>query len=95
LQATLDGRVVAAASLFTRRRVGWLGAAAVLPEARGLGIQRALIADRICRAAEGNCTRVMATADVGSISADNLSALGLERIWTQGLFRVAAGTPSR
>src|SRR3954470_11703087 len=59
--AALDGRDVAASALFVRRRVGWLGAGTVLPEARGRGIQRALIADRVARAAEAGAHRVMAT----------------------------------
>ena len=69
--------------MFTRRRVAWLGAGTVLPEARGRGIQRALIADRARLAAAAGCTKVMATADVGGRSAANLEALGLPRIWTR------------
>src|SRR4029079_13837779 len=75
--AALHGRDVAAAQLFTRRRVGWIGNATVLPEARGQGVQRALIAHRICAAVEAGCRRVMATADAGSRSAANLEAMGL------------------
>ena len=30
----------------------------------------------------------MATADVGSVSAANLEAMGLPRIWTRALYRV-------
>jgi MOSC domain-containing protein YiiM/ribosomal protein S18 acetylase RimI-like enzyme len=84
----LDGRDVAASALFNRRRVGWLGAATVLPEARGRGIQRALIADRARRAADAGSTRVMATAEIDTQSAANLEALGLRRIWTRGHVRV-------
>jgi GNAT superfamily N-acetyltransferase len=90
--ASLDGRDVAASALFTRRRVAWLGGGTVLPEARGHGIQRALIADRIRRAAAGGAHRAMATADVDTVSAANLDALGLRRIWTRGHYRVEAGT---
>src|SRR4029079_11149319 len=61
--ATLDGRAVGASAMFNRRRVAWLGAGTVLPEARGRGIQRALIADRVSRSAQAGSTRVMATAD--------------------------------
>jgi GNAT superfamily N-acetyltransferase len=86
--AALDGRDVAISAMFTRRRVGWLGGATVLPEARGAGIQRALLADRIRRAADAGCHRVLATADVGSVSAANLEALGLRRIWTRALYRL-------
>ena len=70
----LDGRVVAASALMTHRRVGWLGAGTVLPEARGREIQRALIAHRAAVAAELGCTKVMATAEAGFVSAANLTA---------------------
>jgi MOSC domain-containing protein YiiM/GNAT superfamily N-acetyltransferase len=84
--ASIDGRDAGAASMFLRRRVGWIGNGTVLPEVRGRGIQRALIAHRIRRAAEGGCHQVTAGADVGSISAANLEALGLRPIWTNGLY---------
>ena len=59
----------------------------MIPRVRGRGIQRALLAERIRRAADAGCHRVMATADVGSVSAVNLEALGLVRIWTREHFR--------
>ena len=84
----LHDRDVAASAMFNRRRVAWLGAGTVLPEARGHGIQRALIADRVVRGAAAGSLRVMATADVESVSAANLEALGIGRIWTRALARV-------
>ena len=86
--ASLDGRDVGAGAFFSRRRVVWLGGATVLPAARGRGIQRALLAERVRVAAEGGARRAMATADVGSTSAANLEGLGLRRIWTRALYRV-------
>jgi GNAT superfamily N-acetyltransferase len=65
LIARLDGRDVGAAAMFTRRRIAWLGAGTVLPEARGRGIQRALIAQRARAADELGCRRIIATADLG------------------------------
>lgn len=79
--AELDGRVVAVAATQTHRRVAWLGGGGVLPEARGRGIQRALIAHRAELAAAAGCTRVMATASAGSLSAANLEAAGMHEIW--------------
>jgi MOSC domain-containing protein YiiM/GNAT superfamily N-acetyltransferase len=84
----LDGRIVAAGALMTHRRVGWLGAGTVLPEARGRGIQRALIAHRVATAAALGCTRVMATAEIGSVSSDNLTASGLPLIWRRQHYRL-------
>jgi MOSC domain-containing protein YiiM/GNAT superfamily N-acetyltransferase len=86
--AALDGRDVAVAALFNRRRVGWLGGAAVLPAARGRGIQRALIVDRARRAAAAGSTRILATAEVDSPSAANLESLGVRRISTRGHLRI-------
>jgi MOSC domain-containing protein YiiM/GNAT superfamily N-acetyltransferase len=88
LIAILGGRDVAVAATFSRRRVSWLGGAAVLPEARGLGIQRALIAERVRQARDAGSRRVMATAAVGSVSARNLEAMGLRQIWTRALYRM-------
>jgi MOSC domain-containing protein YiiM/GNAT superfamily N-acetyltransferase len=85
--AALDGRDVAASALFTRRKVAWLGAGTVLPEARGRGIQRALIADRARLAATAGCTKVTATAELDGPSAPNLEALGIARIWSRGHYR--------
>ena len=86
--AALDGRDVAASAMFLRRRVAWLGGGTVLSEARGGGIQRMLIADRVRRAAAAGAQRAMATADVDSRSAANLEAFGLRRIWTRAAYRV-------
>jgi MOSC domain-containing protein YiiM/GNAT superfamily N-acetyltransferase len=88
LIARVDGRDVGVAAMFVRRRVAWLGGAAVVPEARGRGVQRALIADRLRRAADARAHKALATADIGSRSAANLEAAGLRRIWTRVLYRV-------
>lgn len=94
LIASLDGRDVGVAAIFARRRVGWLGGAGVIPSARGRGIQRALIADRIRRAAAAGSHQVLATADFGSRSAANLEALSLGRIWTRASYRVEPRSPA-
>jgi MOSC domain-containing protein YiiM/GNAT superfamily N-acetyltransferase len=81
------GEPVGVAGLFTRRRVGLLATAAVLPAARGRGIQRALIGERIRLAIERRCTTVTASALVGSASARNLEAMGFHPIHEQALYR--------
>jgi MOSC domain-containing protein YiiM/ribosomal protein S18 acetylase RimI-like enzyme len=86
--AAVGGRDVAASALFNRRRVAWLGAGTVLREARGAGIQRALIADRVHRAQAAGSTRVMTTAEINTISAANLEFFGIRRIWTRAHYRV-------
>jgi GNAT superfamily N-acetyltransferase len=86
--ASVAGRDVAASAMFNRRRVAWLGAGTVLPEARGAGIQRALIADRVRRAAAAGSTKVLSTAEINTIWAANLEFFGIRRIWTRGHYRV-------
>ena len=85
------GAAVGVASLFTRRRVGLLATAAVLPVARGRGIQRALISERIRLAIERRCTSVTATALVESSSARNLAAMGFRPVHEQALYRFDPG----
>jgi MOSC domain-containing protein YiiM len=81
--ARQGGRDVGAAATFTRRRVAWLGAGTVLPEARGQGVQRALIAHRARAADALGCRRAMATAELDDTSAANLTAMGMPRIWSR------------
>ena len=92
LLAEVAGRPVGVGGLFTRRRVGLLATAAVLPDARGQGIQRALVTERIRLAAERRCTVVAASASAGSPSARNLAALGCRVVHEQALYRVDAAT---
>jgi MOSC domain-containing protein YiiM/GNAT superfamily N-acetyltransferase len=83
----LDGRPVAAGAVFVRRRVAWLGGAAVLPHARGQGVQRSLIAERVTFAVERGAEIVMASADPDSPSERNLQSMGLQRLWGRRLWR--------
>ena len=94
--AERDGRPIGAAALFTRRRVGLLAAAAVVPTERGRGVHVALIAARLEMARAAGCRRVMATASSGGPSERNLRRLGFERIWRRSLWSVRPGArPAR
>jgi MOSC domain-containing protein YiiM/GNAT superfamily N-acetyltransferase len=86
--AEIDGRAVGAASLHVHHRVAWLRAATVLPEARGLGIQRALIGARLAAAARLGCDAAGSLADAGSVSAGNLRRLGFEEVAVRRRYRV-------
>jgi MOSC domain-containing protein YiiM/GNAT superfamily N-acetyltransferase len=88
--AELDGRPVAGAALFTRRKVGWLAAAAVVPDARGRGIQRALIAHRARVAAEEGCDLVALDAMPEEPSARNALGVGMVDIGTRVMVPIAA-----
>lgn len=78
--AELDGQVIAVSSLHVHRKAGWLRGAAVVPEARGRGLQRALISARVRLAAELGCDLVGAWAEEGQLSTANLQRMGLRRI---------------
>lgn len=86
--AELEGRAVGAASLHVYRRTAWLRAAVVLPEARGRGIQRALIATRLEHAARLGCDVAGSLANLGGVSATNLERLGFREIATRRRYRV-------
>lgn len=77
LLAALNGAGVGVAVLQTHHGKGWMRAAFVRPGARGRGIQRALIAARAHLAAELGCDLVGASAVAGTISSENLRAIGL------------------
>lgn len=81
-----DGRVAAVSAVFTRRRVALLIGAAVEPEARGRGLQRAMIAARARIAVERGCDILVAAADVGGTPAANLAAMHLEPLAEEGLY---------
>jgi MOSC domain-containing protein YiiM/GNAT superfamily N-acetyltransferase len=87
LIAEQAGKPIGVAGLFTRRRVGLLATTAVLPAARGRGIQRALIAARVRLAIERRCNVVTASALVGSPSARNLERMGFGPIHEHALYR--------
>lgn len=78
--AELDGQPVGNASLHVSNMTGWLRGALVSPEARGRGIQRALISARIRAVQEHGCDLVGSSAEPGSVSARNLERMGLRRI---------------
>lgn len=81
--AEIDGRPVGAASLHTHDGVGWLRAGSVLPEARGRGVQRALIAARAELARRIGCDVIGASTIEDGASAANVTRLGLERVATR------------
>jgi len=81
--AEIEGRPVAAGSVHTHRGVGWLRAGSVLPEFRGLGLQRALIGARVAHARRAGCDLVGASTVPDGASAGNVERLGFERVGTR------------
>jgi MOSC domain-containing protein YiiM/GNAT superfamily N-acetyltransferase len=81
--AELDDKPVGVASLHTNSRTGWLRGALVAPEARGRGIQRALLSARTRKAKEEGCDLVGSWAEPDGPSAANIQKLGLHRVGTR------------
>ena len=89
--AEIDGRPVGNGSLHVSARTGWMRGATVAPEARGRGIQRALIAARVRAAIEAGCDLVGASAEPGGVSARNLERMGMRRVGTRMQFEYSPG----
>jgi MOSC domain-containing protein YiiM/GNAT superfamily N-acetyltransferase len=66
---------------------GWLRGGAVVPEARGQGLHRALLAERARLATTMGCTLVGGSAVPGSLSARNLEQVGFRRVGTRKQYR--------
>lgn len=78
--AELDGKPAGVASLHTNGNVGWLRGALVAPEARGRGIQRALISARARKAKAEGCDLVGSWAEPDGPSAGNILRMGLHHV---------------
>jgi GNAT superfamily N-acetyltransferase len=87
----IDGSPVAAGAIHTHHGVGYLRAGSVLPDFRGRGIQRALIAARVIHAARLGCDLVGSIADAESSSARNLERSGLRVVAVRRAYRVDPG----
>lgn len=85
-----DGRVVAAAALHFSDGIAYLANASTLPEARGLGLQTALIAARMTAAFEAGSDLVSSQATWSSQSQRNLERAGLSIAYTKTIWRVQA-----
>jgi MOSC domain-containing protein YiiM/GNAT superfamily N-acetyltransferase len=84
--AEIGDRPVGAASLHTHGKVAWLRGGVVAPDARGNGIQRALIAARARQAEEEGCTIIGSMAESEGPSATNLHRMRLRQIGTRRQF---------
>lgn len=89
--AEVDGVPAGHASLHVSAGTGWLRGALTSPEARGRGIQQALIAHRIRAAIDAGCDLVGADAEPGGVSARNLMRMGLRRLGGQNNYEYIPG----
>lgn len=86
--AMLEGRPIATGALFVQGDVGYLSYGATLPEHRGQGLQRALLAKRIRVALAQGCRVIVsetgeAVAGQKNSSYNNMVGLGLRPIATR------------
>jgi GNAT superfamily N-acetyltransferase len=88
--AELDGRIVAAGALVLDDEIAYLANASTLPEARGLGLQTALVAARMTAAVEAGYDLVSSQAVRASQSERNLQRAGLSIAYTKTVWRVLA-----
>jgi len=87
LAARAGDQVVAVGMLHIHGKVGLLRGGVVLPEWRGRGIQRALIAARAGLARELGCDTISSHAAPGSVSERNLLRMGLEQLTIRDVYR--------
>jgi ribosomal protein S18 acetylase RimI-like enzyme len=74
--------------LFTHRKVGVLTSASVVPDARGRGIQRGLIAARSQRAIELGCDLLVIEAAADNVaSIRNAERLGFAELSRRSVYR--------
>ncbi len=89
-----DGRPIGTGLLHVRHATGLLRGAVVVPDARGRGVQQALIGARAALAAELGCTLLASMAQPDTVSSRNLQRFGLRLIETHAVYRYVP-TPAR
>src|SRR6185436_16522529 len=83
LMARVDGRPAGGAAVSAHGSIAHMAGAAVLPEFRGRGIQRALTAARMRIAGERGCTLAKLDVRAGSVSHRNAARCGFQVAYTR------------
>ena len=86
--AELEGNASAAGALFVESGVALLAGAATVPEARGRGLQAALLQERLKYAFEHGCDLAMMVAEAGSGSQRNAERQGFRIAYTRMKWRL-------
>jgi len=81
--AELDGLPIAAGGLYIHEGVALLAGASTIPEFRGRGAQKALLAARLLHAAALGCDLAMMGAEPGSVSQRNAERQGFRVAYTR------------
>jgi ribosomal protein S18 acetylase RimI-like enzyme len=83
--ARRDGQPAGAASMRIHEGVSQLCGAATLPGHRRLGIQTALLRERLVRAAHAGCDVAIVTTEPGSKSQENVQRQGFELLYVRAI----------
>lgn len=84
--ATVDGAPAGAAILVMADGVGYMASGATVPEARGRGVQKAMLYQRIADAARAGCEILFGQCAFGSISHHNQEVCGLRTAYTKAVW---------
>lgn len=87
-----DGRTIATAGLAIHDRVALLAGASTIPEARGQGAQRAVLASRLRYAVDAGCDLAMMVTEPGGASQRNAERHGFRVAYTRTKWRLAFPT---
>jgi len=91
--AELDGKPGAAGALCLHEGVALLGGAATIPEMRRLGLQNALLNERLRYAFDNGCDLAMMVAEPGSSSQRNAERNGFQIAYTRMKWRLGDSNP--
>lgn len=83
--AWLEGRAVGAASMRVDEGLAQISGAGTLPEARGRGVQKALLQQRLNDAHAAGCDLAVVTSAPGSRSQENVMRRGFELLYTRAV----------
>lgn len=83
--AKLDGKPVGGASMRIDERLAQISGAGTLPEARGRGVQKALLQQRLDDARLAGCDLAVVTTAPGTRSQDNVMRRGFELFYTRAI----------
>lgn len=83
--ATLDGELVGAASMRVDDGLAQISGAGTLPAARGRGVQKALLQQRLMDANAAGCDLAVVTTAPGSRSQQNVMRRGFELLYTRAV----------
>jgi ribosomal protein S18 acetylase RimI-like enzyme len=83
--AKLDGKPVGGASMRIDERLAQISGAGTLPEARGRGVQKALLQQRLDDARVAGCDLAVVTTAPGTRSQDNVMRRGFQLFYTRAI----------